>query len=174
MVKGAQRILYDLDAMLGAVSICIVEGELDKLSIDAAGGPPTLSVPDGAPSPDTKHYASKFAFLDEPTMARLTAAQTVLVGTDMDAPGERLAEELAQRIGWASCKRVSWRPYKDANELLVAQGPQAVRDALAAAAPFAVLRNNDTPHDTNRPARIAGRLRVSRPRRLRVREVAHA
>ena len=28
-----------------------VEGEIDKLSIDAAGGPPTFSVPDGAPSP---------------------------------------------------------------------------------------------------------------------------
>ena len=108
MVKGAQRILYGLDDITGAETIGVVEGEIDKLSIDTAGGPAAVSVPDGAPPPDAKHYASKFAFLDETVMARLRAARTVLIGTDMDAPGERLAEELAQRIGLAKCKRVSW------------------------------------------------------------------
>lgn len=87
MVKGAQRILYGLDDITKAEIICVVEGELDKLSIDTAGGPPTVSVPDGAPPPKAKHYASKFAFLDATAMARLWAARTVLIGTDMDAPG---------------------------------------------------------------------------------------
>src|SRR5215213_1505991 len=106
--------------------VCVVEGEIDKLSVDTAGGPPTVSVPDGAPPPDAKHYASKFSFLNETAMTRLRAARTVLIGTDMDAPGERLAEELVQRFGYATCTRVSWHPYKDANEMLVAQGPAAV------------------------------------------------
>jgi twinkle protein len=148
MVAGARRALYGLDAIRGADTICIVEGEIDQLSIDTVGGPPTVSVPDGAPPPDTKHYASKFSFLDETAMARVRAATTVLIGTDMDAPGERLAEELAQRIGYATCKRVSWHPFKDANEMLVAQGPQAILTALANAQPVLVPLEDEVPHGT--------------------------
>jgi twinkle protein len=162
MVKGAQRILYGLDAIARAETICGVEGEIDKLSIDTAGGPPTVSVPDGAPPPDAKHYASKFAFLDETAMARLTAATTVLIGTDMDAPGQRLAEELARRFGHARCKRVSWHPYKDANEMLVAQGPQAILNALANAQPVLVPKEDEIPHGM-RPVRMIPSVRGRRP-----------
>jgi twinkle protein len=133
MVKGARRIVYGCDDIAGAATITLVEGEIDKLSIDTAGGPATVSVPDGAPAVDARHYASKFAFLDEAAMAHLTAATAVLIATDMDGPGQKLADELARRIGYATCKRVSWHPYKDANEMLVAQGPAAVLDALATA-----------------------------------------
>jgi twinkle protein len=174
MTAGAERILYGLDDLRGAATTCVVEGEIDKLSIDTAGGPPTVSVPDGAPPPDAKHYASKFSFLDETAMARLTAATTVLIGTDMDAPGERLAEELAQRIGYATCKRVSWHPYKDANEMLVAQGPQAILTALAHAQPFLVPLENGLPRGT-RPVRLLPPVRDRRPIvGLAPVEVAHA
>jgi twinkle protein len=162
MVKGAERILYGLDAIVGAETICAVEGEMDALSIRVAGGPSTLSVPDGAPSPNTTHYAGKFTFLDEITLGRLRAAATVLIGTDMDAPGDRLANELAQRIGYATCKRVSWHPYKDANEVLVAEGPQAVLDALAAAEPFPVPPDAAIPHRA-RPVRLLPPVRGRRP-----------
>jgi predicted RNA-binding Zn-ribbon protein involved in translation (DUF1610 family) len=161
MVAGAQRILYGLDDLRGAETMVVVEGEIDKLSIDTAGGPPAASVPDGAPPPDARHYASKFSFLDETVMARLRAARTVLIGTDMDAPGQKLADELARRIGSARCKRVSWRPYKDANELLIAQGPTAVLNALATAQPYPVPANNEVPQST-RPIRM---LQPSRGRR---------
>jgi twinkle protein len=148
MVPGAERILYGLDGIAGAETVCIVEGEIDKLSIDTAGGPPTVSVPDGAPAVDARHYASKFAFLDETAMAHLTGATTVLVATDMDEPGQKLADELARRISHATCKRVSWHPYKDANEMLVAQGPPSVLDALAAAQPFPTPVDDPMPHGT--------------------------
>jgi twinkle protein len=162
MVAGAERILYGLDDIKGADVVCTVEGEIDKLSIDTAGGPPTVSVPDGAPPPDAKHYASKFRFLDATAVARLRAATTVLIGTDMDAPGHKLAEELARRIGHATCKRVAWHPYKDANEMLVAQGPAAVLDALAAAQPFPVPLNDGVPRGT-RPVRLLPPDRGRRP-----------
>ena len=71
-------------------------------------------------------------------MARLRAATTVLIGTDMDAPGERWRRSWRGASGTERCTRVSWLPYKDANEMLLAQGPQAVLDALAAAQPFPV------------------------------------
>lgn len=171
MVKGAERILYGLDDLLGADTICAVEGEMDKLSIDTAGGPPTFSVPDGAPAPDTRHYASKFSFLDETAMARLRAATTVLIATDMDPPGERLAQELARRIGYERCRRVSWHPYKDANEVLLALGPAAVRDALTNAHPIPApdgVGYHESLCPSSRPV-----LRT-RSSRLRVREVARA
>jgi twinkle protein len=163
MVKGAERILYGLDDLLGADTICAVEGEMDALSIRAAGGPPTVSVPDGAPPPDATHYASKFAFLDETALTRLRGATTVLIGTDMDAPGERLAQELARRIGRERCRRVSWHSYKDANELLLAQGPQAVLSTLAVAQPFPVPAHDEGPR-IPRPVRllppVRGRRRI--------------
>lgn len=147
MEAGAERILYNLDAAVRAPTLVFVEGEVDALSIRAAGGPPALSVPDGAPPPDARHYASKFSFLGPDTLLRLRAATTVLIGTDMDAPGRRLANELAQRLGHGRCRRVSWTPYKDANEMLVAEGPQGVRHALAAAEPFSAPNGLDAaPH----------------------------
>jgi twinkle protein len=162
MVAGAERILYGLDDIAGADTIGLVEGEIDKLSIDTAGGPPTVSVPDGAPAPDSTHYASKFSFLDETALARLRAARTVLIGTDMDAPGERLAEELARRIGHERCQRASWHPYKDANELLVAQGATAVLAAFASAQPFPEPLDGDIPRGRRR-VRLLPPARGRRP-----------
>jgi twinkle protein len=151
-----------LDDIAGAGELCIVEGEMDKLSVDTAAGPPTVSVPDGAPPPDATHYASKFSFLDVTAMTRLRGARTVLIGTDMDAPGERLAEELARRIGTERCKRVSWTPYKDANELLVARGAASVLQVLAAAEPFPIPFDDEHPQRT-RPVRPLPPVRGRRP-----------
>jgi twinkle protein len=174
MHKGAERILYGPDEILDAETIAIVEGEVDKLSIDTAGGPSTVSVPDGAPSVDAKHYAGKFAFLDETALDHLTGATSVLIGTDMDVPGEKLADELARRIGYARCKRVSWSAHKDANEMLVAQGPAAVRAALASAQQFSVPRD-DAPPPSTRPVRNLPPSRGRRPiLELVPGEVSHA
>ena len=142
MVKGAERILYGLDDILRAETVCIVEGEIDKLSIDTAGGPPTVSVPDGAPAPDAKHYASKFSFLDGTAMARLRTAQTVLIGTDMEPPAAHSRTNWRGASGTPSARASPGRQgYKDANEVLVRHGPAAVLDALANAQPYPALRS---------------------------------
>lgn len=138
MAKGAERILYGLDGIAGAEIIIVVEGEVDKLTIDTIQGWPAVSVPDGAPPPDATNYASKFSFLDG-AEAQFKAAKTVILATDMDAPGQKLAEELARRIGPAKCARVTWpEGCKDANDTLMSRGPEAVMDALADAQPYPV------------------------------------
>jgi len=138
MVGGAERVLYGLDGLAGAAEVCVVEGEMDKLTVDAVQGPPTVSVPDGAPAADTANYASKFSFLAS-AESHFEAARRVLVATDTDAPGERLAEELARRIGPWKCLRVRWpEGCKDANETLLAHGQRGVLDALTAAVPWPV------------------------------------
>lgn len=136
MSGGAERILYGLDGIGGAKVIIVVEGEMDQLSLAACGFAAVVSVPDGAPTPETRNYTSKFAFLAE-AEADFAAAETVVIAVDMDAPGNRLAEELARRFGPEKCKRVLW-PEKDANDTLVKHGAQAVKDAIADAQPFPV------------------------------------
>jgi twinkle protein len=138
MAKGAERIFYGLDQAAGAETVVIVEGEIDALSIDEAQGWPALSVPDGAPSADATNYTSKFAFL-ESGRDILSAARTVILATDMDAPGQKLADELARRIGPEKCQRAIWPlGCKDANDTLIAYGANGVAHALADAQPYPV------------------------------------
>lgn len=139
MVGGAERILYGLDDIKDAPIIIIVEGEMDKLSFDSINGWPCVSVPDGAPTPNTKNYASKFSFLSGVAEEYLRAAETVIIAVDTDEPGNKLADELARRIGYEKCKRIFWpAPYKDANEVLVNLGKDALAQLLADAQPYPV------------------------------------
>lgn len=137
MAKGAERILYGLDELHEAVEqgfaeFAVTEGEMDALTIRQETVLPAISVPDGAPSPETKNYASKFSFLADPYFeAMAQQAKTIYIAVDMDEPGKRLAEELARRFGFEKCKRVFWpEGCKDANETLMKLGGDAVREAV--------------------------------------------
>ena len=48
-VAGAEKILYGLNDIAGKEEVIIVEGEIDKLSLEEAGLTNAVSVPDGAP-----------------------------------------------------------------------------------------------------------------------------
>jgi twinkle protein len=138
MEKGAERILYGLDDVATKDTIIIVEGEIDKLSVEVAGFPNCLSVPDGAPAPDAQSYTSKFAFLTSAESV-ITSAKQIILATDADAPGQKLLEELARRIGPEKCSRVTWPVgIKDANEALVQVGPDFLRSCIVGAEPFPV------------------------------------
>lgn len=49
-VSGAEKVLYGHDDVLNAPEVIIVEGEMDKLSLEEAGFRNVVSVPDGAPA----------------------------------------------------------------------------------------------------------------------------
>ncbi len=49
-VPKAEKVLYGYDDVLHAADIIIVEGEMDKLSLEEAGYLNVVSVPDGAPA----------------------------------------------------------------------------------------------------------------------------
>jgi twinkle protein len=82
---NAERIFYGLDDVTGKTAI-IVEGELDKLSLEEAGMRNCLSVPDGAPAPNAKDYTAKFSFLEncEEFLSRI---KTFILAVDNDEPG---------------------------------------------------------------------------------------
>ena len=134
MEAGAERILYGLADI---TSKCvIVEGEMDKLSVEMAGITSCVSVPDGAPSPATKDYASKFSFLEADAEA-ITAVTEWIIAVDSDEPGKRLEDELSRRLGRDKCKRVTWPTgCKDANDVLKAHGPEVLRQCLDHAEAF--------------------------------------
>lgn len=141
MEAGAERILYGLDDCAPGEPLVIVEGELDKLAIEEATGLlSVVSVPDGAPPPDAKSYASKFAFLDDATaLAVIAGASEIILAVDADEPGRALMEELARRIGRHRCSLVTWpQGCKDANETLIREGKDAVAAALDEARAFPI------------------------------------
>ncbi|KAK9133960.1 hypothetical protein Scep_013488 [Stephania cephalantha] len=139
--KDAEKILYGLDDIKGASDIIIVEGEIDKLAMEEAGFQNCVSVPDGAPSKvNSKELPSetedtKFQYLWN-CKEYLDKASRIILATDADAPGQALAEELARRLGRERCWRVKWpktsseRVCKDANEVLMFLGPDALRELI--------------------------------------------
>lgn len=135
METGAERILYGLNDIL--IDRCvIVEGEVDKLSVEVAGITSCVSVPDGAPAESAKDYASKFTFL-EADQERLQEVREWIIAVDNDAPGKRLEDELARRLGREKCKRVIWpTDCKDANDVLRSFGAGVLRECLDNAEPF--------------------------------------
>lgn len=133
---GAERIFYGLDD-LDEVGI-IVEGEIDKLSLNEAGFWSVVSVPDGAPAENTKDYSSKFEFI-EADKEKIQAVKEWIVAVDSDKPGQRLEDELARRLGREKCKRVIWpQDCKDANETLTKHGKEKVISCIQEAKDFPV------------------------------------
>jgi twinkle protein len=134
MEAGAERILYGLNDIASTTIIC--EGEVDKLSIEAAGFENCVSVPDGAPAINAKNYASKFSFLDD---ERLVAVTQWIIAVDNDEPGTRLEQELSRRFGIENCKRVVWpEGCKDANDVLVKHGAAKLKACIDGAQEFPI------------------------------------
>ncbi|KAE8653324.1 twinkle homolog protein, chloroplastic/mitochondrial isoform X1 [Cucumis sativus] len=136
-----EKIFYGLDDIDGASDIIIVEGEIDKLSMAEAGIHNCVSVPDGAPPSVSKknvppaHQARKFQYLWN-CRDYLNKALRIILATDGDTPGQALAEEIARRVGKERCWRVKWPKkdevdhFKDANEVLMYLGPEALKEVV--------------------------------------------
>ncbi|TVU08521.1 hypothetical protein EJB05_41926 [Eragrostis curvula] len=137
---NTEKILYGLDDIKRAQDVIIVEGEIDKLSMEEAGFRNCVSVPDGAPPrvsnklPD-KEQDKKYQYLWN-CKEYLDSASRIILATDADGPGQALAEELARRLGKERCWRVVWPKRngsdicKDANEVLMFLGPHALRKVI--------------------------------------------
>ncbi|OMO83155.1 hypothetical protein CCACVL1_11539 [Corchorus capsularis] len=139
--KDTEKIFYGLDDIENETDIIIVEGEMDKLAMEEAGFRNCVSVPDGAPPsvsskevPD-EEKDTKYRYLWK-CKEYIEKASRVILATDGDPPGQALAEELARRIGRERCWRVKWpkkndtADFKDANEVLMYLGPNALKDVI--------------------------------------------
>ncbi|XP_023000969.1 twinkle homolog protein, chloroplastic/mitochondrial [Cucurbita maxima] len=138
---NTEKIFYGLDDIDGASDIIIVEGEIDKLSMAEAGFHNCVSVPDGAPPSASQKDVppvdqdTKYQYLWN-CKDYLSKASRIILATDGDPPGQALAEEIARRVGRERCWRVKWpkkneaNHFKDANEVLMYLGPEALREVV--------------------------------------------
>lgn len=131
-VKGAKKSLFGWDRVdLACPQLVLCEGEIDALSLTQAGIDNACSIPDGASD-------RKWEFMESMSedIARFTR---VVIAGDKDAPGQKLAEELARRFGFERCWKVEWLDgCKDANDMLVQHGEVAIIEAVRAAKPYPI------------------------------------
>lgn len=116
--SGAELILYNINAVKSESEVIICEGEIDALSFHEMGYRNVVSVPNGA-NPKTNNLS----YLDS-CIEIFGEETTFILATDNDAPGKKLRDELAIRFGVEKCFKVDFGEYKDANELLLAEGSQ--------------------------------------------------
>lgn len=133
LVKDAELIFYNLDSIKNAKEIIIVEGEIDCLSFIEAGIKNVISVPNGA----TKGNNS-LTYLDN-CIELFNEELTIILALDNDIAGNNLRDELARRLGFDKCKKVTFNDCKDANECLVKFGIQGLIDCIADAKEFPIV-----------------------------------
>jgi twinkle protein len=127
--RGAKKILFGMEAVgKEQGDLFLTEGELDAVSLWCYGLP-AVSVPFGAKwegqsgDPNAEWMESCWEWLER--------FAEVYLCLDGDEPGEKAAESICRRLGRHRCLRVRFgqagaegahegRPYKDANEALVA------------------------------------------------------
>ena len=137
--KDAEKVFYRFDDVVGGFGTLIVtEGELDCLSCCEAGFNYVVSIPDGAPSANSKSFRTKFDFIRSAEKL-LGQFDKIILAVDADEPGKRAEEEIARRIGAEKCYRVEYPDgCKDLNDVLVKQGGDGVRNVIQAARPYPV------------------------------------
>lgn len=134
------------DSLTESSTVVLTEGEIDCLSVIAAGtGYGAASVPDGAQLekpgegkiiPDQD---KAFDWLwDGPDLIEgLKDADQIILATDADDKGRVLRDELAVRLGRDRCYRVKYPDgCKDANEVLMRDGLDALRNVIDGAMPL--------------------------------------
>lgn len=124
LVSGAELIFYGLDN-IKEVDVCyITEGEIDALSFNECGIYSVCSVPNGATkgSQGLKYLDNCYEYFKE--------KKKIVICTDNDSAGLNLRHELARRFGQYRCQYLDYGVYKDANEVLVEEGREALREII--------------------------------------------
>jgi twinkle protein len=128
LVSGAELVFYGLNNLKLDTEACyIVEGEMDALSLYEAGIYSVCSVPNGA-----SKGSQNLTYLDN-CYEYFKDKKNIVLCTDNDDAGISLRNELARRLGYHRCKYVDFKSFKDANEVLIADGPEKLRQLLKSA-----------------------------------------
>lgn len=147
--SGARLQFWNLDAITGlpnkpSEALVLTEGEIDCITIIQCCGGYAISVPNGATGQRTKHEIAisedtRFSYLwdNEQLIHQIAQFDKIIIATDEDKPGMILRDELALRIGDTKCWYVNYPAgCKDANDVLLKYGPEAVRLLIDGAKPI--------------------------------------
>lgn len=130
--KNAEPLVYNYDRCKDAKSIVICEGEMDSLSWEVAGMETHTSVNMGAPNVGDKNIDRKLECLNT-SYDIFEKTDIIYVATDEDENGRNLQKELVRRFGADKCLLVDLKPFKDANEVLIAEGVESLKKRLKTA-----------------------------------------
>lgn len=121
--SGARLIPWRIDHILDTPECIITEGEMDALSFVEIGRKDVVSVPNGA--------QKNLNYLDDFIETHFENKTRIYIAVDTDTKGLELRAELIRRFGEDVCRIVTYgNDCKDANELLVKHGPEALKNAL--------------------------------------------
>jgi twinkle protein len=132
LVKGAEKVFYNIDRTIGHDYVVIVEGEMDALSFVESGIESVVSVPNGATINNTN-----LDYLDS-CIDYFESKEKVILAVDADEAGLALKQELIRRLGAEKCFTVEFGTYKDANEFLMAHGRSVLADVINKAKPVPI------------------------------------
>ena len=124
LYKGAEKVFYNINSIVGYDWCVIVEGEMDVLALHEAGIKNAISVPNGATlnSNNLDYLDNCIDYFDDKTK--------IILAVDADEPGQALRQEFIRRLGAETCYLVDFNGNKDANEYLLEHGSDKLRDVI--------------------------------------------
>jgi twinkle protein len=127
LYKGAEKVFYNINSIVGYDECIIVEGEMDVLALHEAGVKNVISVPNGATlnSNNLDYLDNCIDYFEDKTK--------VILAVDADEPGQALKQEFIRRLGAEVCYTVDFADCKDSNDYLIEHGADALRSAIHAA-----------------------------------------
>ena len=129
LYKGAEKVFYNINSIVGFEYCIIVEGEMDVLALHEAGITNAISVPNGATL-----NANNLEYLDN-CIDYFEDKQKIIIAVDSDAAGQALQSELVRRLGSETCYIATFDDCKDANEYLIKYGKEALSNRISRAKP---------------------------------------
>ena len=124
LVKGAEKIFYNIDSTVSHNYVVIVEGEMDALSFVEAGVSSVISVPNGATISN-----NNLDYLDN-CIDYFEDKEKIILAVDQDEAGENLKQELIRRLGAETCFTCDFGVHKDANEFLIHNSSDMLSDVI--------------------------------------------
>ena len=127
LYKGAEKVFYNINSVVGYDWCVIVEGEMDVLALHEAGIKNAISVPNGATlnSNNLSYLDNCIDYLDDKTK--------IVIAVDADDAGQALKNEFVRRLGAEVCYLIDFNGNKDANEFLIEHGADKLKTVINAA-----------------------------------------
>ena len=129
LYKGAEKVFYNINSIVGYDFCVITEGEMDVLALHEAGIKNSISVPNGATL-----NSNNLDYLDN-CIDYFDKKEKVILAVDSDEAGQALQQELIRRLGAEVCFLASFGDCKDANEYLIKYGKEKLSECILQARP---------------------------------------
>jgi twinkle protein len=129
LYKGAEKVFYNINSIVGYDNCVITEGEMDVLALHEAGIKNAISVPNGATL-----NSNNLDYLDN-CIDYFEDKEKIILAVDSDEAGQALQSELVRRLGAEVCYLASFDDCKDANEYLITHGKEKLSERIQQARP---------------------------------------